>query len=445
MRVEGADGWPGTAVSSGFLNQSKRGDAKVAEEFVESDSGLGKSRGLESTIHEKISASPAATSAHSAFRFRLNAAILTRLGGWGGGIGNRDSTKAGDCRTLAVVIAALYPLLRSGLFCLEPETAHHVSMGMMKLAERCGVLGLLAGGGDLGEPVEVMGLTFPNRVGLAAGLDKAGDTLDALGRLGFGCVEMGTITPRPQGGNPQPRVFRLIPHEAIINRMGFNNPGIAAGVANVGKSRTFRGVIGFNIGKNKDTPNEQAADDYLACLRQAYPVAGYIAVNLSSPNTPGLRELQAAEACARLLEKLKAEQEVLAREYGKRVPLVFKVAPDLDEAHIRDLSQVFFDGGLDGLIATNTTLERGGVAGHPRAGEAGGLSGRPLLERSTEVLRAFASHLGGRIPLIGVGGISSVEDAREKIRAGASLVQIYTSFIYQGPRLVRELARGLAG
>jgi dihydroorotate dehydrogenase len=341
------------------------------------------------------------------------------------------------------VFDALYPLLRSGLFRLDPETAHHLSMAALKTAEKSGILGLLYPSAEPAAPIEVMGLKFPNRIGLAAGLDKDGDCIDALGRLGFGCVEMGTITPRPQPGNPKPRLFRLIPHEAIINRMGFNNPGIDAGVANVRKSKTFRGVIGFNIGKNKDTPNENAADDYLACLRKAYPVAGYIAVNLSSPNTPGLRDLQGAEASARLLETLKNEQQKLAVEHGRHVPLLFKVAPDLDEAHIRDLAKVFLAGGLDGLIATNTTLDREAVAAHPRAGEAGGLSGRPLLEKSNEVLRAFASHLGGRIPIIGVGGISSLEDARGKIRAGASLVQIYTSFIYQGPRLVRELAREL--
>lgn len=338
---------------------------------------------------------------------------------------------------------ALYPFLRAGLFRLDPEIAHHVSMTGLRIAEKCGVLGLFSSAAGLESPVEVMGLKFPNRVGLAAGLDKEGDTIDGLGRLGFGCVEIGTITPLAQAGNPKPRLFRLIPHEAIINRMGFNNPGIDAGVANVRQSKTFRGVIGFNIGKNKNTPNENAADDYLACLRKAYPVAGYIAVNLSSPNTPGLRELQGAEASARLLDTLKQEQQKLAAEHGKHVPLLFKVAPDLDEAHIRDLSDVFLNGGLDGLIATNTTLDRDAVAGHPRAAEAGGLSGRPVFEKSTEVLRAFSSHLGGRIPIIGVGGISSVEDAREKIRAGASLVQIYTSFIYQGPALVRELARAL--
>jgi dihydroorotate dehydrogenase len=296
---------------------------------------------------------------------------------------------------------------------------------------------------ELVAPVEVMGLKFPNRVGLAAGLDKDGDTIDALGRLGFGCIEIGTITPRPQAGNPKPRLFRLIPHEAIINRMGFNNPGIDAGVANVRTSSTFSGIIGFNIGKNKDTPNERASDDYMACLRKAYPVAGYVAVNLSSPNTPGLRDLQGAEASARLLETLKREQERLAAEHGRHVPLVFKVAPDLDEQHIRDLARVFLDGGLDGLIATNTTLDREAVREHPRAGEAGGLSGRPLLEKSTGVLERFAREFGGKIPIIGVGGISSLEDARAKLEAGASLVQIYTSFIYKGPALVRELAARL--
>jgi dihydroorotate dehydrogenase len=310
------------------------------------------------------------------------------------------------------------------------------------LAEKSGLLGLVSPENG-SSPVEVMGLRFPNRVGLAAGLDKEGNTIDALGRLGFGSIEIGTITPRPQAGNPKPRLFRLLEHEAIINRMGFNNPGIRAGVANVRSAKRFKGIIGFNIGKNKDTPNENAADDYLICLREAYPVADYVAVNLSSPNTPGLRDLQGAEASARLLETLKKEQERLAAEHGKQVPLLFKVAPDLDETHIRDLARVFLDGGLDGLIATNTTLDRDRVAGHPRADEAGGLSGRPVFEKSTATLGQFASHLGGRVPIIGVGGISSLKDAQEKIRAGAALVQIYTSFIYQGPTLVRELAKGL--
>ncbi|MBK1881619.1 quinone-dependent dihydroorotate dehydrogenase [Luteolibacter pohnpeiensis] len=337
----------------------------------------------------------------------------------------------------------LYPVLRSILFRLDAEQAHHLSLSGLRVCEKVGVLKLLADSPEFVTPVELMGLTFPNRVGLAAGLDKEGNTIDAFGRLGFGFIEIGTITPRPQAGNPKPRLFRLIDHEAIINRMGFNNPGIDAGVTNVRQSKDFNGVIGFNIGKNKDTPNENAADDYLACLRAAYPVADYIAVNLSSPNTPGLRDLQGAEASARLLEKLKQEQQKLASEHGKSVPLLFKVAPDLEDQHIQDLAKVFTDGGLDGLIATNTTLDRQSVMSHPRANEAGGLSGKPVFDKSTAVLAAFSSHLGNKVPIIGVGGISSVEEAKAKLDAGASLVQIYTSFIYQGPRLVRELAASL--
>ena len=335
---------------------------------------------------------------------------------------------------------ALYPLARAGLFQLDAERAHHLSLSALRIAESLHLLGNPA---IPGIPLTVCGLEFPNRIGLAAGLDKEGNTIDALGRLGFGHVEIGTITPRPQAGNPKPRLFRLKDHEAIINRMGFNNPGIDAGVANVRASKSFKGIVGFNIGKNKDTPNENAADDYLECLRKAYAVADYITVNLSSPNTPGLRDLQGAEASARLLELLKAEQARLATEHGKQVPLLFKVAPDLDNEHIRDLSRVFLEGGLDGLIATNTTLDRDLVAGHPLANEAGGLSGKPVFRKSTDTLTAFAAELGGRIPIIGVGGISSLDEAQEKLKAGASLVQIYTAFIYQGPGLVKELAEGL--
>jgi len=343
------------------------------------------------------------------------------------------------------VFDASYSYIRFLLFQLDAEKAHHLSLAGLRMAEKTGLLPLIAPPDEFVPPVpvEVMGLKFPNRVGLAAGLDKEGNTIDALGRLGFGFVEIGTITPRPQAGNPKPRLFRLIENEAIINRMGFNNPGITAGVENVRSTKSFTGIVGFNIGKNKDTPNENAADDYLTCLREAYPVADYIAVNLSSPNTPGLRDLQGAEASARLLETLKREQQKLAAEHGKAVPLLFKVAPDLGEDQIRDLSRVFLAGGLDGLIATNTTLDRDRVAGHPRAAEAGGLSGRPVREKSTATLAAFAAELGSTIPIIGVGGISSLKDAQEKLRAGASLVQIYTSFIYQGPALVRELVRGL--
>jgi len=333
----------------------------------------------------------------------------------------------------------VYPFFRNLLFQLDAETAHVVSMASLRLAEKSGVLRWLMPEPLTGSPVEVMGLAFPNRVGLAAGLDKEGNTIDALGRLGFGFIEIGTITPRPQEGNPKPRLFRLLPEQAIINRMGFNNPGIAHGVENVRKSRHFSGIIGFNIGKNKDTPNEEAAADYLQCLRAAYPVADYITVNLSSPNTPGLRDLQNADSTARLLAVLKDEQAKLAQEHGHYVPLTFKVAPDLSDDHIDALAAVFLEGGLDGLVATNTTLSRQGVENNPLHREAGGLSGPPEKNLSTHVIRCFSSHLKGKIPIIGVGGISSADDAREKLDAGASLIQLYTSFIYQGPKIVREL------
>lgn len=312
-------------------------------------------------------------------------------------------------------------------------------MAGLRMTESVGLLPLFFPPVTAATPCEVMGLTFPNRVGLAAGLDKEGNTIDALGRMGFGFIEIGTITPRPQSGNPQPRLFRLISHESIINRMGFNNSGIHSGVENVQSSKSYKGIIGFNIGKNKDTPNENAADDYLTCLREAYPVADYIAVNLSSPNTPGLRDLQNSDSTKRLLEVLKQEQEKLARQHGKYVPITFKVAPDLEDQHIDELAEVFLQGGLDGLIATNTTLSREGVESDPLHQQAGGLSGPPVKKRSLHVLQAFASHLGKKIPIIGVGGISSAEDAQEKINAGASLVQIYTSFIYQGPDLVKKI------
>ena len=337
------------------------------------------------------------------------------------------------------MIDAAYPLARKILFSLDAEVAHHTSMAGLRFAEKTGLLKMLSEPFPESEPVELMGLKFPNRIGLAAGLDKEGNTIDALGRLGFGFIEIGTITPRPQAGNPKPRLFRLIPQEAIINRLGFNNPGIDAGVENVRAHKSFRGPIGFNIGKNKDTPNEDAADDYLACLEKAYPVADYIAVNLSSPNTPGLRDLQAADSSARLLARLKTSQEKLAAQHGKRVPVLFKVAPDLTEEQVEELAKAFLDGGLDGLIATNTTLDREKVADHPWASEAGGLSGKPVFEKSNHVLSAFASAFSGKIPIIGVGGISSKADAEEKFRSGADLVQIYTSFVYQGPALVREL------
>ena len=337
-----------------------------------------------------------------------------------------------------------YPLARKLLFKLDAERAHHWSLAGLRTAERLGILEGLAGGSGPDTPVECMGLTFPNRVGLAAGLDKEGNAIDAFGRLGFGFVEIGTITPRPQDGNPKPRLFRLLDHEAIINRMGFNNPGIEGGVANVRKSKSYRGVIGFNIGKNKDTPNEQATDDYLTCLRGAWPVADYIAVNLSSPNTPGLRDLQAADSAARLLARLQEERETLTRKHGRKVPLALKVAPDLDDDEIKALSQVFLDHGLDALIATNTTIARDAVADHPLHDEAGGLSGAPLTTHATEVIGAFHAELGNKIPIIGVGGIMSADDAQAKLVAGATLIQLYTGFIYRGPGLIHDILNSLA-
>ena len=337
-----------------------------------------------------------------------------------------------------------YHLARNLLFRLDAEVAHDISLGSLRWLEQLRLLGLLIPKAPKSPPVECMGLTFPNCVGLAAGLDKQGRCIDALGRLGFGHIEMGTITPRPQPGNPQPRLFRIIPEEAIINRMGFNNAGIEAGAANVAASSTFRkngGIIGFNIGKNKDTPNEQATEDYLACLRGAWDVADYITVNLSSPNTPGLRDLQAADETARLIESLKSEQELLTSASGRHVPIALKVAPDLEDQHIADLSKVFIDSGLECLIATNTTISRAEVQGCDYATQAGGLSGAPLTSRSTEVIKAFYSHLGDKVPIIGVGGIMSAEDARAKLDAGAKLIQLYTGFIYHGPPLVKEILR----
>ena len=337
-----------------------------------------------------------------------------------------------------------YLFARNLLFRLDAEKAHHLSLDALRWLEKSHLLGLLNGKKLTSKPVECMGLTFPNCVGLAAGLDKEGNCIDALGRLGFGSVEIGTITPRPQEGNPQPRLFRIIDKEAIINRMGFNNPGIDAGVANVSLSHSFRnqgGIVGFNIGKNKVTPNESAVDDYLTCLRGAWDVADYITVNLSSPNTPGLRDLQAADETASLLESLKKEQERLISETGKRVPIALKVAPDLEPQHIADLSQVFLKGGLDGLIATNTTISRSEVAGCNFEHQAGGLSGAPLTPRSSDVIAEFYSHLGDKVPIIGVGGIMSAADAQDELNAGAKLIQLYTGFIYNGPPLVRDILK----
>ncbi len=334
-----------------------------------------------------------------------------------------------------------YKIAQKVLFSLEPETAHHLTLSGANFAHQLGLLTLVTGKAPECAPVEVMGLSFPNRIGLAAGMDKSGLAVAAFGALGFGHVEIGTITPRAQPGNEQPRLFRLLEHQAIINRMGFNNPGMAVVLANLEKSRQgFKGIVGINIGKNFDTPNENALDDYLTGFRQAYSAADYIAINLSSPNTKGLRDLQAADTTRQLIKALQDERKKLAKSnQGRQVPIVVKIAPDLSDPHIYELAAVFSETHIDGVIATNTTIDRQAVTGHPLADEGGGLSGRPVTQRSTEVIRRLRKNLDDKIPIIGVGGIFTAEDAQNKLDAGASLVQIYTGLIYQGPTLIHEI------
>ena len=335
----------------------------------------------------------------------------------------------------------MYDLLRNLMFRMDAEKAH--VFGLHNLA-RMHKLGLtkLVNPLQYTKPVDVMGLTFPNPIGLAAGLDKDGTCIDAFGALGFGFVEIGTVTPKPQPGNDKPRLFRLKEHQAIINRMGFNNEGVDALVARAEK-RTFPGVLGINIGKNKVTPNEAALDDYLYCLRKVYPVADYVAVNISSPNTPGLRDLQAGEELVELLTSLKQEQGLLESEHGKYVPIALKIAPDLEPSAVKEIAEILADSGLDGIIATNTTIERAAVEGHALAGETGGLSGAPVRDASTEVIRVLAETLQGRLPIIGVGGVLDGADAKEKLEAGASLVQVYSGFIYRGPALLHDIAKAI--
>ncbi len=335
----------------------------------------------------------------------------------------------------------LYALTRSALFALDPESAHHVTLSSMGFAERLGILPLLFP--KISQPVQCMGLTFDNPVGLAAGLDKNGEYIDALAALGFGSIEIGTITPRAQVGNPKPRLFRLPQANAIINRMGFNNQGVDALIENVKKSK-FKGILGINIGKNFDTPVEQAADDYLLCLDKVYAHASYITVNISSPNTQGLRSLQSGDALSHLLDTLKNRQAQLHTLHGRYVPLVLKVAPDLEPSDVAFISQQLIHYGIDGLITTNTTLARVGVESLPFGEEAGGLSGQPVFERSTAILAEFSAQLDGKIPLIGVGGICHGSEAKAKITAGASLVQIYSGLIYHGPQLINDSVRALA-
>jgi dihydroorotate dehydrogenase len=333
-----------------------------------------------------------------------------------------------------------YPLLRSLLFTLPPETAHGIALKALRLARV--PADLILRPQVTTDPLQLMGLGFPNRVGLAAGLDKNGDYIDALAALGFGFIEIGTVTPRPQPGNPKPRLFRLAARQALINRLGFNNKGIDYLLARVRQSR-YRGILGINIGKNKDTPADKSIDDYLECMKKAYPVAGYIAVNISSPNTPGLRDLQNARELEILLSELARLRSQLAGQSKRHVPLVVKIAPDLSRQQIEDIAKAIADQAVDGLIVSNTTVARAGVEGARHAEESGGLSGAPLLAPSTTVLRAFAERLPKKVALIGVGGILGATDALAKIEAGAQLVQIYSGFIYRGPRLIREISKAL--
>ena len=335
-----------------------------------------------------------------------------------------------------------YGWLRPALFRLDPETAHHLTLASLKAMQRLGLVRAPAAPAACRR--EVMGIHFPNPIGLAAGLDKNGEYIDALGALGFGFIEIGTVTPRPQPGNPRPRLFRVEAAQAVINRMGFNNVGVDRLVENVHRS-SWRGVLGINIGKNFDTPLERAVDDYLACLKKVYALAAYVTVNISSPNTKGLRELQGAAHLDVLLAAVTAEREKLAQSHGRRVPLALKIAPDLETPDIEAIAKLVTQHGIDAVVATNTTVARDAVATLPHGTEVGGLSGAPVKAPSTTVVRALTHALDGAAPVIGVGGIASAADAREKVRAGASLVQLYTGLIYKGPALVRECVDALCG
>lgn len=338
---------------------------------------------------------------------------------------------------------SIYRLAQPLLFALDAERAHELGLKAIELAYRSGLNPLLATRPQP-LPTRVFGIDFPNPVGLAAGLDKNAAHIDALGSLGFGFIEVGTITPRPQAGNPKPRMFRLADRQAVINRLGFNNRGVDALVRNIECSR-FQGVLGINIGRNKETPNEHAVDDYRLCLQRVYPLATYITINISSPNTQGLRDLQEETALARFIGTLREDQERLAAVHGKRKPMLLKIAPDLTPTEMDGIAEVLLASGIDGLICTNTTIDRHVIAGHELANEAGGLSGRPLMARSSAVLRGMHERLGGRVPIIGVGGILGGADAAAKFDAGAQLVQFYSGMIYRGPELIGECVEALRG
>ncbi len=332
----------------------------------------------------------------------------------------------------------MYSALLRVLFRLDAERAHGWTLELLSAAHQLGVLQLAMPRAET-SPVELMGLTFPNRVGLAAGYDKNAVCIDALGMLGFGFIEVGTVTPRPQPGNARPRIFRIRDAQAVINRMGFPNEGVAAVCARL-RLRRFRGICGVNIGKNAATPLEQADADYAACLRAVYPYADYVAVNVSSPNTVGLRELEQGTRLGALLERLLESRSRLVTEHGRRVPLLVKLSPDLSDEELTSTAAIIGKLRVDGVIATNTTIQRPLVANLPSAAEAGGLSGAPLLELATATVRKLRAQLGARVPIIGVGGIASVDCARQMLAAGADLVQLYTGLVYRGPRLVREIS-----
>lgn len=335
----------------------------------------------------------------------------------------------------------MYSLARKWLFSKDAEQSHELTLSLLKRFKHT-PLALAWRQKVQGKPVTVMGIEFPNAVGLAAGLDKNAECIDAFAQMGFGFIEVGTVTPRPQPGNPKPRLFRIIEKEAIINRMGFNNLGVDHLVEQVKNSR-FNGVLGINIGKNKDTPEADAVNDYIHCMQKVYPHASYITVNISSPNTPGLREFQHGSALHDLLAALKTEQAKLAEQHSRYVPIAVKIAPDLTLEGIQAITDALIEHNIDAVIATNTTLSRDAVVGFPHADEAGGLSGKVLFDASTDVVRHIAERAQGRLPIIAVGGIDSSDAAQAKIAAGASLVQIYTGFIYHGPKLIRDVVNAL--
>lgn len=334
-----------------------------------------------------------------------------------------------------------YDLARRFMFSKDAEWSHDFALSNLKRFANT-PLSMCWSQSVASKPITFLGLELPNPVGLAAGLDKNAECIDAFSQMGFGFIEVGTVTPRPQAGNDKPRIFRLPQANAVINRMGFNNKGVDYLLENV-KNAQYKGILGINIGKNKDTPNEQGKNDYIHCMRKVFTSASYITVNISSPNTPGLRDLQYGEALDDLLGSLKNEQLDLAAKHGKQVPMLVKIAPDLDQIQVQQVSESLINNKIDGVIATNTTLDRSAVEGMQHANEAGGLSGHPVRQKSTEIVKEIKRLTNGELPIVGVGGIDSAESAKEKFAAGADLVQVYTGFIYQGPPMIRKIINAL--